>query len=246
MPSTGSACSSSMCTVQAHDGCVTTKDVLPTPWASPCQCWTLYIHQGTLYSNFCKKESVCCGHVRGVKATGGRVDPQACPGHWLLPSNRQSSQLSGCGPLVRAVRAVVVVAVEALGGQEEDLARGRDPEGEQHSAVALSTVSFSSFASLFTRSSSTIRHTKTGNCPFQRCSNRSSRPVNIFHQQTQSPKSDPLDFMLILLEWGSGGAVVAFGDGLPLLLLNCLVICQCHEHCVEPYTELPPVTVAQW
>ena len=174
-----------------------------------------------------------CGHVRAAKATGGRVDPRACPGHWLLllpASNRLSSQLSGCGPLVRAVRAVLVVAVEALGGQQEDLARGRHPEGEQHSAVALSTVSFSSLQSLFTRSSSTIRHTKTGNCPFQRCSNRSSRSVNIFHQQTQSPKSDPLGFMLILLEWGSGGAVVAFGDGLPLLL-NCLVIC--HVQCAS-------------
>ena len=133
-----------------------------------------------------------CGHVRAAKATGGRVDPRACPGHWLLllvASNRLSSQLSGCGPLVRAVRAVLVVAVEALGGQQEDLARGRHPEGEQHSAVALSTVSFSSLQSLFTRSSSTIRHTKTGNCPFQRCSNRSSRPVNIFHQQLSHQKA---------------------------------------------------------
>ena len=93
-----------------------------------------------------------------------------------LPSNRLSSQLSGCcGPLVRAVRAVLVVAVEGLGGQEEDRARGGHPEGEQHSAVALSTVShfFSSPASLFTCSSSSIKHTKTSNCPFQLCSNKS-------------------------------------------------------------------------
>ena len=69
-----------------------------------------------------------CGHVRVVKATGGRLGPEACPGHWLVPSNRLSSQLSGWGPLVRAVRApVLVVAVEPLAGQqEEDLARGRD------------------------------------------------------------------------------------------------------------------------
>ena len=103
------------------------------------------------------------------------MDPQACPaGHWLLASNRLSSQLSGCGPLVRAVRAVLVVAVEALGGQQEDLARGRDgsSRGEQHSAVALSTVShfFSSPASLClpAHHPPTIRHTKAGNCPFQR------------------------------------------------------------------------------
>ena len=79
--------------------------------------------------------------TRAGSKSHGR-DPGACPGHWL-PSNRLSSQLSGWGPLVRAVRAVDVVAVEALGGQQqEDLARGGDPQqGEQHSAVALSTVS---------------------------------------------------------------------------------------------------------
>ena len=86
-----------------------------------------------------KKRNLALRTRAGSKSHGR--DPPACPGHWL-PSNRLSSQLSGWGPLVRAVRAVLVVAVEALGGQqEEDLARGGDPQGEQHSAVALSTVS---------------------------------------------------------------------------------------------------------
>ena len=91
-----------------------------------------------------------------------------------------------------------MVAVEALGGQQqEDLARGGDPQqGEQHSAVALSTVSHF-FPRVFVYP--LVNHTKTGNCPFQRGSNKSTRPlsrVNIFDQQTQSPK----DFMLMLLD----------------------------------------------
>ena len=113
-----------------------------------------------------------CGHVRVVKATGGRLGPEACPGHWLVPSNRLSSQLSGWGPLVRAVRApVLVVAVEPLAGQqEEDLARGRDGST---SIPLSSTVShfFSSPAAslcLPAHHRPAIRHTKASNCPFQR------------------------------------------------------------------------------
>ena len=80
------------------------------------------------------KKGICGLRTRAGSKSHGR-DPRACPGHSLLPSNRLSSQLSGWGPLVRAVRAVDVVAVEALGGQQQ--LDQRAPAAERRQPPAL-------------------------------------------------------------------------------------------------------------
>ena len=86
----------------------------------------------------------------GSKSRGWDGHRVARPGH-RLPSNRLSSQLSGgAGQTCQGSPSVQLdCAVEDLGGQHDDLAPGRHPEGEQHSAVARRPLSLVSFATFF-------------------------------------------------------------------------------------------------
>ena len=175
--------------------------------------------------------------MRGVKATGGilgLVLVTGCPvidcqvscqagGHW--------SELSGQSTW-SPLRLSVGSSRRILPGAETHNRGSSIPR----SPCPPFLISFPE--SLFTRSSTTQRLATVLFSGAQIKAAVLSR-VNIFDQQTQSPK----DFMLILLDRGSG-TVVAFGDGLPLLKTSVLGACvPCTLWC---HTLVPPVTVAQW